>query len=84
MLFIYHFKKGGAVVKVVDFSALDHSTISSCGCKALSGNVDKPSFACGCAGCFSRGTPVFVPLTDPFVLIPVKQLGDAKLNKTNI
>ena len=47
------------MVKVVDFSALDHST--------LSGNVDKQSSACGCVGCFSLGTPVFVPLTDPFV-----------------
>ena len=66
------------MVKMVDFSALDHSTISLCGCKALSGNVDKPSSVCGCAGCFSRGTPVFVPLTDPFVSIPVKQLGGHK------
>ena len=66
--------------KMVDFSALDHSAISLCGCKALSGNVDKPSSVCGCAGCLSRGTPVFVPLTctDPFVSIPVKQLGGHK------
>ena len=56
------------MVKMVDFSALDHSTISLCGCKALSGNVDKPSSVCGCAGYFSRGTPVFVPLTDPIRL----------------
>ena len=66
------------MVKVVDFSALDHSTISPCGCMALSGNVDKPSPACGCVRCFSRDTPVFVspvfvPLTDPFVSIPVKR-----------
>ena len=66
------------MVKMVDFSALDHSTISLCVCKALSGNVDKPMSVCGCVGCFSRGTPVFVPLTDPFVSIPVKQLGGHK------
>ena len=30
------------MVKVVHFRALDHSTISPCGCTALSGNVDKP------------------------------------------
>ena len=63
------------MIKVVDFSALNHSTISPCGCKALSGNVNKPSSACGCVGCFFRGTPGFVPLTDPFVSIPVKKLG---------
>ena len=68
MLFIYHFKKGGAVVKVVDFSALDHSTISSCGCKVLSGNVDKPSFACGCAGCFFPGYSRFRPTYRPIRL----------------
>ena len=72
------------MVKVGDFSVLDHSTILPCGCKALTGNVDKPCSVCGCVGCFSRGTPVFVPLTDPFVSIPVKQLGDTKLNKINI
>ena len=67
------------MVKVVDFSALDHSTISSCGCKAVSDNVNKPSSACGCVVFFcSRGTSVFVPLTDPFVSIPVKQLGGRK------
>ena len=53
------------MVKVVDFSALGHSTISPCGCKAVSDNVNKSSSACGCVVLCSRGTPVFVPLTDP-------------------
>ena len=58
---IYHFEKSDPVVKVVVFSALDHSSISPCGCMTLSGNVDKPSSACGCVRCFFSGYSRFRP-----------------------
>ena len=66
------------MVKAVDFSALDHSTISSCGCKAVSDNVNKPGSACGCVVFLFPGYSRFRPTYRSFVSIPVKQLGGRK------
>ena len=58
----------GRVVKVADFSALDHSIISPLLVRASHG----AEFTCGTSqvllagvsGVFSSGTPVFAPLSD--------------------
>ena len=76
----------GRVVKVADFSALDHSIISplwvraSLGARVTCGTSQV--LLAGVSGGFSPGTPVFAPPTDWSVSIWVKKLErDVKLNQ---
>ena len=74
------------MVKVADFSALNHSIISplwvraSLGARVTCGTSQV--LLAGVSGGFSPGTPVFAPPTDWFVSIWVKKLErDVKLNQ---